>query len=241
MKGYLNNASADTEAFTTDGWIRSGDVGYVKDASWYVIDRTKDLIKVRGWQVSPAEIEAALLDHANIADAAVIGIPALDGTGEAPVAFVVRKEGSKLEEKEVKEFLGGRLARYKRVEEVTFIDRVPRNPTGKILRRVLRDARGSRPLSPSQAAASAYSNAIRDLSDYQKRRNSDNSWSGHSRAGSLTDAETIETPSVITPPSDEIGPLWEDRSKKRRNEDGQPPAVKRRSPRIARVVAHNAE
>ena len=92
MKGYLNNSVATKEAFSEDGWVRTGDVGYVRSGRWYIIDRTKDLIKVRGWQVSPAEIEASLLEHKDILDAAVIGVAALDGSGEVPLAFVVRKE-----------------------------------------------------------------------------------------------------------------------------------------------------
>jgi hypothetical protein len=139
MAGYLNNASETVEAFTTDGWVRSGDVGYVVNGNYYVIDRTKDLIKVRGWQVSPAEIETTLLEHASVADAGVIGIPSEDGTSEVPRAFVVRKEGGEVDEDEVKTFLKERLSSYKMVESVEFIDRIPRNPTGKILRRVLRE------------------------------------------------------------------------------------------------------
>jgi acyl-CoA synthetase (AMP-forming)/AMP-acid ligase II len=139
MRGYLNNETATLAAFTADDWIRSGDVGYNKKGRWYVVDRTKDLIKVRGWQVSPAEIECALLEHSDIIDAAVIGINALDDTGESPQAFVARKAQSKVNEKDIKSFLGRRLAKYKGVSKVEFVDAIPRNPTGKILRRVLRD------------------------------------------------------------------------------------------------------
>jgi len=143
MKGYLHNASATSETFTPDGWVRSGDIGYIQNSNYYIIDRTKDMIKVRGWQVSPAEIECALLEHPDIIDAGVIGIPASNdsGTGEVPHAFVVKKPnaGTSLDEKEVKAFLEERLARYKRVDKVSFVDIIPRNPTGKILRRVLRE------------------------------------------------------------------------------------------------------
>ena len=234
MKGYLNNALATAEAFTTDGWLRSGDIGYFKDGNWYVVDRTKDLIKVRGWQVSPAEIEAALLVHEDVVDAAVIGIPAFDGTGEVPMAFIVRKGDSSLDDSDIKDFLGSRLARYKRVEEVKFVDHIPRNPTGKILRRVLRDGRELRPISPSQVIASAYSNAIRDLSDYQKRRQSqEGSANGHSRDGSLTDADTIETTSIkaVTPPCNDKLTSAAENSKKRKNEQDESPVAKRRSVR----------
>ena len=168
MKGYLSNIPATVEAFTPDHWIRTGDIGYVRDKNWYVVDRAKDLIKVRGWQVSPAEIESALLEHPDIRDAGVIGIPAQDGCGESPMAFIVVNEGSSLDESQVKLFLATRLARYKNVEEVNFIDRIPRNPIGKILRRVLRDMRGTGQPAPDQAAAKAYATALKKISVYEK-------------------------------------------------------------------------
>lgn len=202
MKGYLNNDKATREAFTEDGWIRSGDVGFVKEGRWYVIDRTKDLIKVRGWQVSPAEIEAVLLEHPEIMDAAVIGTAAQDGEGEVPLGFIVRKEGSKIQAEEVKAFLGTRLARYKGVHTVSFIDRIPRNPTGKILRRVLRDTRERQPPTPDEALAVVYSNAIQDMERYRKKRDAEKRARvvkenakvvrPRSRSVSLTDASTIE-------------------------------------------------
>ena len=140
MKGYLNNALETAETFAPDGYVRSGDIGYVQNGKWYVIDRTKDLIKVRGWQVSPAEIEASLLEHPSVNDAAVIGVQAGDVSGdESPVAYIVRNRGMTLDASEVKAFLASRLARYKQVKDVKFVDLIPRNPTGKILRRVIRE------------------------------------------------------------------------------------------------------
>lgn len=130
MKGYLNNPQATNEVFTPDRWVRTGDIGYADDNDWYVIDRAKDLIKVRGFQVSPAEIEATLIEHSDIIDAGAIAIPASDGCGESPMAFIVLKEGKKLEKKQVQTFLATQLARYKNVEEVKFVDKIPRNPTG---------------------------------------------------------------------------------------------------------------
>ena len=249
MKGYLNNSVATKEAFSEDGWVRTGDVGYVRSGRWYIIDRTKDLIKVRGWQVSPAEIEASLLEHKDILDAAVIGVAALDGSGEVPLAFVVRKEGSRLVEQEIKSFLGERLARYKGVDQVSFIEKIPRNPTGKILRRVLRDEHVAQPTSPDQYAASAYSHAIRDLeirnsarSQTHSRTNSlDESRLAHSRTSSLGDASTIEQEGPATPSSmDEIfaqskKSLSSRSSRKRKAESVSvsPSSVKRRSARIA--------
>jgi hypothetical protein len=168
MKGYLSNIPATGEAFTPDHWIRTGDIGYVRDKNWYIVDRAKDLIKVRGWQVSPAEIESALLEHPDIRDAGVIGIPAQDGCGESPMAFIVVNEGSSLDESQVKLFLATSLARYKNVEEVNFIGRIPRNPIGKILRRVLRDMRGPGQPTPDQAAAKAYATGLKKISVYEK-------------------------------------------------------------------------
>lgn len=145
--GYLNNPVATSETLTSDGYVRSGDIGYVQDGNWYVIGRTKDLIKVRGWQVSPAEIEAVLLEHPAIIDAAVIGIPSNDeSNAETPIAYVVRSTAASLEVSEVKAFLAKRLSRIKEVQDVKFVASIPRNPTGKILRRVLReghDAQGA--------------------------------------------------------------------------------------------------
>lgn len=172
MKGYLNSPTATTEAFTDDRWIRSGDIGYVKGENWYVIDRTKDLIKVRGWQVSPAEIETALLEHVHIIDAGVIGVPSKDECGEVPPAFVVCVKDSKVEEEEVKSFLTTKLAKYKMVGGVVFVNSIPRNPTGKILRRVLRDAGDPERHRRNSKAAMEYTSALKDLDMY---RNSEKS------------------------------------------------------------------
>jgi acyl-coenzyme A synthetase/AMP-(fatty) acid ligase len=156
------------------------------------------LIKVRGWQVSPAEIEAVLVEHPGIADAAVIGVAASDETGEVPQAFVVRAEGGQIEEEDVKSFLRERLARYKEVEQVVFVDRIPKNPTGKILRRVLRAAREGQISTPDQEAATAYAKALRDLGKRElvrKVRSPSDRRSSRtqSRRASLTDASTIES------------------------------------------------
>ncbi|OBT69247.1 hypothetical protein VE03_01891 [Pseudogymnoascus sp. 23342-1-I1] len=137
MLGYLNNATATAEAFATDGWTRSGDVGYVKDTKWYVPDRKKDVIKVKGWQVSPTELESVLLLHEDIIDAGVIGIQAANTFDGVPRAFVVLRPGSTLAESDVKMWMRERLAGYKQVDRVIFVTELPRNPTGKILRRLL--------------------------------------------------------------------------------------------------------
>lgn len=247
MKGYLNNPTATAEAFASDGWVCTGDIGYVRKGRWYIIDRTKDLIKVRGWQVSPAEIENSLLEHDEIIDAAVIGIPAPDAAGEVPLAFIVRVPTSTLTEATIKAFLAPRLARYKAVHEVRFVDVIPRNPTGKILRRVLRDARSTNAQVTTGEAATAYSNAIKHLEKYQKAQRMERS--GHSRttsAASLTDASTIDDSGPATPPGNEefvsvsTKSSSSAKSKKRKGEPTASSSVKRRSARIAVVRVRSA-
>jgi long-subunit acyl-CoA synthetase (AMP-forming) len=246
MKGYLNNPTGTSEAFSGDGWVRSGDVGYVKQGKWYVIDRTKDLIKVRGWQVSPAEIEAVLVGHPGIADAAVIGIAAADGTGEVPQGFIVRAEGSKVDEEGVKSFLRERLARYKEVDQVVFVDRIPRNPTGKILRRVLRAAREPPVLTPDQEAAAEYSQALRNLERQEMVRKSKSrspsdggASGGHSRAASLTDASTIDSP-LLSPTVERSELNFEIKKRDLKRKGGvielAQPKPKRKSARISAAI-----
>jgi acyl-CoA synthetase (AMP-forming)/AMP-acid ligase II len=137
MKGYLGNPAATQEMITPDGWLRTGDIGYCDDEGrLFVIDRLKELIKVDGRQVAPAELEAVLFTHPAIADAAVVGSPD-EKHGEVPKAFVVLKSDATAEE--IIEYVAGRVARYKRVRLLEFTTEVPKSPAGKILRRVLRD------------------------------------------------------------------------------------------------------
>ena len=111
---------------------------YDSEGCFYITDRLKELIKVKGFQVAPAELEAILLTHPNIADAAVVGTPH-ERLGEAPKAFVVRKEGG-LAEEEVKQFVAGRVADFKQLAGgVQFIEAVPKSASGKILRRLLKN------------------------------------------------------------------------------------------------------
>jgi acyl-CoA synthetase (AMP-forming)/AMP-acid ligase II len=140
MLGYLNNEKATLEALDGSGWLRTGDIGQIVDGNKvFVVDRKKDLIKVRGWQVSPAEVEGIILQHPEVVDAAVIGIDLANGVGDVSRAFVVLGEKSQLSEEDVKAFVGKSLARYKIPEEVVFVGSIPKNPTGKILRRILRE------------------------------------------------------------------------------------------------------
>ena len=137
MKGYLNNPAA-TEKTMQGAWLRTGDLGRIDaDGYLWIVDRVKELIKVKGFQVAPAELEAILLGHADIADCAVIGQPD-DEAGERPVAFVVRRAGSDISEDAVKAVLAGQVARYKELAGVRFTDAIPKTASGKILRRQLR-------------------------------------------------------------------------------------------------------
>ncbi|MET9445771.1 4-coumarate--CoA ligase family protein [Streptomyces cinerochromogenes] len=140
MKGYLGRPDATTAMIDPDGWLHTGDVGHVDPDGWlFVVDRVKELIKYKGFQVAPAELEALLLTHPGIADAAVIGAYNDDGN-EIPHAFVVRAPTADgLTENDVLLYVAERVAPYKRVRRITFIDTVPRAASGKILRRQLRE------------------------------------------------------------------------------------------------------
>jgi acyl-CoA synthetase (AMP-forming)/AMP-acid ligase II len=140
MKGYLGRPEATDAMIDRDGWLHTGDVGHVDADGWlFVVDRVKELIKYKGFQVAPAELEALLLTHPGIVDAAVIGVYN-DENNEVPHAFVVRRPGADdLAAGEVMMYVAERVAPYKRVRRVTFIDGVPRAASGKILRRQLRE------------------------------------------------------------------------------------------------------
>jgi acyl-CoA synthetase (AMP-forming)/AMP-acid ligase II len=139
MLGYLNNPSATAATIDPDGWLHTGDVGKVDaDGHVYIVDRLKELIKYKGFQVPPAELEALLLTHPDVADAAVIGIPD-EEAGEIPAAFVVLREGRETPAEAVQAFIAERVASYKQIRSLTFVEAIPKSPSGKILRRVLRD------------------------------------------------------------------------------------------------------
>jgi long-chain acyl-CoA synthetase len=139
MAGYWKAPEATADALR-DGWFYTGDIGFI-DARGYVFlqDRKKELIKYKGWSIAPAELEAVLLEYPAVADAAVIGKPD-EEAGEVPKAFVVRKATSPdVSAEELVQFAADRLASYKTLREVAFIEAIPRSPTGKILRRVLKE------------------------------------------------------------------------------------------------------
>lgn len=139
MKGYLGRPDETAAMIDPDGWLHTGDVGHVDGDGWlFVVDRVKELIKYKGFQVAPAELEALLLTHPCIADAAVVG-EYDDDHNEIPHAYVVRQQTAPdLSRNEVLTYVAERVAPYKRVRVVTFIDTVPRAASGKILRRELR-------------------------------------------------------------------------------------------------------
>jgi 4-coumarate--CoA ligase len=145
IPGYFDNPEANKASFDADSFFHTGDIGYcdAKTKSWYIVDRKKELIKVRGFQVAPPELEAVLLGHPGIVDAGVIGVPASDYEGESPRAYVVRRPGSgqsKLTGQAVKDYVAEKLSKYKRLEGgVVFVDAIPKNASGKILKRVLRE------------------------------------------------------------------------------------------------------
>jgi acyl-CoA synthetase (AMP-forming)/AMP-acid ligase II len=144
MKGYLGRPDATAAMIDAGGWLRTGDVGRVDENGWlFVVDRVKELIKYKGFQVAPAELEALLLTHESVADAAVIGVYDEDGN-EVPKAYVVRRPtANDLTGDDIIAFVAGKVAPYKKIRRVEFIDGVPRAASGKILRRELREREGA--------------------------------------------------------------------------------------------------
>ncbi|WP_377272512.1 AMP-binding protein [Peterkaempfera sp. SMS 1(5)a] len=145
MRGYFGRRTETDAMIDEEGWLHTGDIGCVDDRGYlHIVDRVKELIKYKGYQVAPAELEAVLLAHPGIADAAVIGVTGADG-GEVPKAFVVPAPGSSLTPQQVIDHVAGQVAPYKKVRAVEFLDAVPKSAAGKILRRRLRDLERSRP------------------------------------------------------------------------------------------------
>lgn len=139
MKGYRENKKATDETIDKEGWLHTGDIGYYDiDNFLYIVDRLKELIKFKGFQVAPAELEAILLTNPVVKDAAVIGLPD-EEAGELPLAFIVLQPDAKATEKEIVDFIASKVSAQKRLSGgVRFIDEIPKNPSGKILRRELR-------------------------------------------------------------------------------------------------------
>jgi acyl-CoA synthetase (AMP-forming)/AMP-acid ligase II len=136
MRGYLNNEAATAATIDNDGWLHTGDIGYTdEDGFFFLVDRLKELIKYKGFQVAPAELEALLVAHPEVADAAVVGLPDPEA-GEIPKAFVVKR--GEVSEEEIVAFVADRVAPQKKIRAVEFVDQIPKSPSGKILRRVLK-------------------------------------------------------------------------------------------------------
>lgn len=139
MKGYKGNPQATKDTIDDDGWLHTGDIGYYDEDEWlFIVGRIKELIKYKGMQVAPSELEHLLLTHPEIVDAAVIGLPD-EMAGELPRAFVVKRPGSELNEQQVAEYVNSQVASYKKLRGgVIFLSAIPKSAAGKILRRQLK-------------------------------------------------------------------------------------------------------
>ena len=144
FKGYLNNPAGTANTFSSDGYFKTGDVGYVdSQGNFYITDRVKELIKYKGFQVAPAELEGLLVSHPKVNDVAVMGIYDATQATEIPRAYIVPAQGvgrGKETEEEVAKWLAARVAGHKRLRGgVRFVDEIPKTASGKILRRVLKE------------------------------------------------------------------------------------------------------
>lgn len=170
---YQYNSEATASSFDSDGFYRTGDRIYVRENKIFIVGRVKDTMKIKGWQVSPSEIESVLCEHPSIADAAVVGISACDDDGlisTLPRAYVVPHISTSKElhvhltEQEVIDFAASKLASYKKLTGgVAFVEAIPRNPTGKILHRLL--SREGGPASPAMKSDSSVAISTSDFSD----------------------------------------------------------------------------
>ncbi|KAJ6713024.1 4-COUMARATE--COA LIGASE-LIKE 1 [Salix purpurea] len=157
MQGYFNNKEETARTIDADGWLHTGDIGYIdNDGDIFIVDRIKELIKYKGFSskikiaslfsagqtVAPAELEAILLSHPSVEDAAVVPLPD-EEAGEIPAACVVMSKGAEESEEDIMEFVASNVARYKKVRVVQFVDSIPKSPSGKIMRRLLKEKMGS--------------------------------------------------------------------------------------------------
>ena len=137
MKGYWKRPDETKACLSDDGWLLTGDIGWLdEDGYLYLIERKKEMIKYKGYQVAPAELEAVLHEHPAVLDAAVIPKPDLEG-GEIPKAFVVLREGSQASPEELMAFVAERVAPYKKIRQLEYVTEIPKTASGKILRRDL--------------------------------------------------------------------------------------------------------
>lgn len=148
MQGYLGRPEETAAILTDEGWLRTGDLGRFRaDGELEVVDRLKELIKYKGFQVAPAELEALLIEHPAVADVAVVGRPDPEA-GELPKAYIVLAPGAQATAEDLQAWAGERVVHYKRIREVEFVDAIPKSPSGKILRRVLVERERERAQAP---------------------------------------------------------------------------------------------
>ncbi len=137
MQGYWKNPDATAETILDDGWLRSGDLCYMdEDGYVFIVDRIKEMIKYKGYQVAPAELEGVVMEHPAVLDAAVIPKRNFEA-GEIPKAFVVLKPGQEASADDIMAFVAKRVAPYKKLRELEFAESIPKSASGKILRREL--------------------------------------------------------------------------------------------------------
>ncbi|XVE92191.1 hypothetical protein REPUB_Repub01dG0075900 [Reevesia pubescens] len=135
--GYVDNEEATAAILDSEGWLRTGDLCYINNEGFlFFVDRIKELIKYKGYQVAPAELEHLLNSHPDVVEAAVVPFPD-EEAGQVPVAFVVRQSGSNIDESKLKDFVAQQVSPYKRIRRVIFIDSLPKNASGKVLRKEL--------------------------------------------------------------------------------------------------------
>ncbi|PKU61575.1 4-coumarate--CoA ligase-like 7 [Dendrobium catenatum] len=147
MKGYVGDEAANAETFDAQGWLKTGDLCYIDENGYiYIVDRLKELIKYKAYQVPPAELEQILQTSPEIVDAAVIPYPQ-EEVGQIPMAFVVRQPGSKISEVEVMDYVAKKVAPYKKIRKVSFVNSIPKSASGKILRKELATYAMSAPVS----------------------------------------------------------------------------------------------
>ncbi|KFY64182.1 hypothetical protein V496_03418 [Pseudogymnoascus sp. VKM F-4515 (FW-2607)] len=142
FKGYHNNAKATAECLTSDGWFRTGDVGHINEReNLFITDRAKELIKYKGFQVAPAELEGSLVDFPGVMDCAVVGIYDKDLATEVPRAYIVTKDASNpIDISELQKWFNGRVASHKKLRGgIELIEQIPKNASGKILRKILKE------------------------------------------------------------------------------------------------------
>ncbi|XP_031477354.1 4-coumarate--CoA ligase-like 1 [Nymphaea colorata] len=140
MKGYFKNKEATEQTIDSQGWLHTGDIGYIDDdGDIFIVDRVKEMIKYKGFQVAPAELEAILLSHPSVEDVAVIPLPD-EEAGEVPAACVVMAPKSKENEEDIMKFVASNVASYKRVRVVHFVETIPKSASGKIMRKFLKES-----------------------------------------------------------------------------------------------------